>query len=184
MGEFLTTSASTKQTKKKGMYKLLGNELYKDDDGLIYLAWRNFQTDNFTWINSSDWDIRCSHIHDVGCKYHQVVVVKLTEQQLRRLRILHVKNNEIICNDIPGKYLEVRKVSKMFINNLFYRMLRDADCPKTPKHVQLAYRAGVTLNLGWLWSGKIKVDLDRLYDEEWNSLQKEEKKKKDKKCKQ
>ena len=184
MGKFLTDSAVTKQINKKGMYKVLGNELYKDDDGTIYYVWRNFQSDNFTWINSSDWDIRCSHGHDVGCKYHEVVVVKLTEEQLRRCRYLVVKNDEVICLDLPPKFLEVRKVSKCFINNLFYRMRKSADCPKTPKHVQLGYRAGVALNLGWLWSGKIKIDLNRLYDEEWNSLNKEPKKKKDKKCKQ
>lgn len=180
MGKFLTTSAITQQVSQKGMYKLLANELYKDDDGTIYLAWKNFQTDNFTWICSNEWDTRCSHIHDVGCKYHQVVIVKLTEEQLRRCRYLVIKNNEVICQDLPAQFLEVKKISKLFINNLFYRMLKAADCPKTPKHIQLAYRTGVALNVGWLWSGKIKIDLNRLYDEDWNKLQKDPKSKKKK----
>ena len=170
MGKFLTTGAITQQLNEKGMYKLLNNSLYKDDDGYIYLAWKGLRTDNFTWINSNDWDTRCAHGHDVGCKYHQVVRVRLNEEQLRRLRLLHVVHNQVVCEDIPAKYLEVVNVSKIWINNLFYRMLKAADCPKTPKHIQIAYRAGVILNVGWFWSGKQKIDLDKLYDKEWNML--------------
>ena len=168
MGKFLTSPAKIEQTNKKGIYKVLGNELYKDDDGTIYLAWRLFRTDNFTWINSNDWDTRCSHLHDVGCKYHQMVRVKLSEQQLRKLRLLHVVNNQVICEDIPTKYLEVKKISGHQVNNLFYRMLKAADCPKTPKYVQIFYRAGVAFNVGWFWSGKQKIQLENLYNEEWN----------------
>lgn len=163
MGKFLTTAARIEQLPKKGMYKLLDNELYKDDDGSIYLAWRGFETDNFTWINSNDWDTRCSHLHDVGCKYHQVIRVKLNEQQLRMLRLLKVKNSKIVCEDIPFKFLCVVDVSGHWINNLFYRMLRDADCPKTPKAIQLVYRTGVAFNFGWFKSGKEKIDLRRIY---------------------
>lgn len=168
MGKFLTTESRIGQLPKKGMYKLLDNELYKDDDGHIYLAWRGFQTDNFTWIKSNDWDVRCSHQHDVGCKYHQVVRVKLNEQQLRFFRYLKPKKNMIICEDIPQKFLEVVDVSGHWINNLFYRTLRDADCPETPKSIQIKYRAGVSFNLGWFLSGKKKIELDKLYSDLWN----------------
>lgn len=171
MGKFLTTAATIEQQGKKGIYKVCDNELYKDDDGTIYLVWRGFKTDNFTWINSSDWDIRCSHGHDVGCKYHQVVRVKISEFNLRRARYLYVKGDKILCRDLPPKFLEVIDVSGHWINNLFYRMLRDADNPKTPKHIQLLYRTGVALNFGWFKTGKIKIDLNRLYDEEWNEKQ-------------
>lgn len=170
MGKFLTSGAVAEQLPEKGMYELLINELFKDDDGSIYLAWRGLRTDNFTWINSNEHDTRCAHIHDVGCKYHQVVRVRLTEEQLRRLRILHVVHDKVVCEDIPAKCLEVKNVSKIWINNLFYRMLKAADCPKTPKHIQLLYRTGVMLNFGWLWSGKQKIDLNKLYDKEWNRL--------------
>lgn len=168
MGKFLTTPAITQQLPFRGLYELCINELYKDDDGKIYLAWRLFRTDDFTWINAEDWDTRCSHGHDVGCKYHQVVRVKLSEQQLRKLRLLYVHNDKVLCHDIPEKYLEVVDVSGTWINNLFYRMLRDADCPKTPKYVQWAYRAGVALNLNWFRTGKKKIDLSKLYSAEWN----------------
>lgn len=165
MGYFLTSPALTEQLPEKGMYKLLSNELYQDDDGSIYLAWRGFKTDNFTWIKKGDWDIRCSHLHDVGCKYHQMVKVRLTERQLRSMRLLHTVHNKLICDDIPAKYLKVIDVSGHWINNLFYRMLRDADCPRTPKYIQFAYRAGVSFNINWFRSGKEKIDLDSLYEE-------------------
>lgn len=168
MGKFLTSPARIEQTNKKGIYRVLDNELYKDDDGTIYLVWRGFISDNFTWINSSDWDIRCSHGHDVGCKYHQVVKVLLNEQQLRKLRLLYVKGNKIICRDLHPAMLQVKNVSGHWINNFFYRMLKSADCPKTPKHIQLLYRTGVSFNLGWFFSGKEKIDLKKIYNELWN----------------
>lgn len=170
MGKFLTTCAESKQSPRRGLYSLSRNELYKDDDGRIYLAWRLFVTDHFTWIVAGDWDTRCSHGHDVGCRFHQVVRVKLSEQQLRAMRYLRVVNNEIICEDIPAKYLQVVDVSGHWINNLFYRMLRDADCPKTPTAIQLLYRTGVAFNFGWFFSGKQKIELDKIYDPEWNRI--------------
>ena len=163
MGKFLTDKAITQQLDKKGMYKVLANELYKDDDGNIYLVWRGFETDNFTWINSSDWDIRCSHLHDVGSKHHQVVRVRLNEQELRSRRLLFVHNNCIVCKDIPIKYLKVENITGHQINNMFYRMLKASNAPK---YVQFAYRAGVAFNFGWFFSGKEKIDLDRLYERE------------------
>lgn len=163
MGKFLTSASRIEQLPKKGMYKLLDNELYQDDDGAIYLAWRGFQTDNFTWINSSDWDIRCSHGHDVGCKYHQVVRVKLNVNQLKMLRYLRVYKDKIVCENIPAKFLEVVDVSGHWVNNFFYRMLKSADCPRTPRYIQCLYRCGVALNLGWFKSGGERIELENLY---------------------
>ena len=164
MGKFLTCPALTEQLPKKGMYKTLINELYQDEDGKIYLCWRGFRTDNFTWIKKGDWDTRCAHLHDVGCAYHQMVRVKLTEKQLREMRLLYVHHNKVLCRDIPIKYLEVINVSGHWINNLFYRMLKAADCPKTPKYIQILYRTGVAFNIDWFKSGKEKIDLNNLYE--------------------
>lgn len=163
MGKFLTAAARIAQLPQKGMYKLIDNELFQDDDGNIYLAWRGFATDNFTWINSSDWDIRCAHGHDVGCKYHQVVRVKLDRETLWKLGLLREHKGMIICEDIPEKFLEVVDITGHWINNFFYRMLKSADCPKTPKAVQLAYRVGVTFNFNWFFTGKEKIVLKGLY---------------------
>lgn len=163
MGKFLTSPSKTEQIAEKGKFILCNNELYKDDDGQIYLAWCGYKTDNFTWIKKADWDIRCSHIHDIGCQYHQLVRVLLNEHQLRAMRLLHVKNDKILCKNIPIQFLEVIDISGHKINNLFYRMLRDADCPKTPKFYQLLYRTGVAFNLGWFGTGKEKINLGEIY---------------------
>lgn len=166
---FLTQKSLIRQLNDKGMYKVCENELYMDEDGTIYLVWRLFQTDNFTWINSSDWDIRCSHLHDVGCKHHQIVKVNLTEEELYKkgLLIPLYEMENAYCKDIPTKYLEVVDVSGHFINNLFYRMLKASGAPKI---IQCLYRAGVSLNLNWFLTGKIEIDLNKIYDVEWNRL--------------
>lgn len=163
MGRFLTSSSETKQLAQKGQYKLIDNELYLDDNGYIYLAWRGFQTDNFTWINSNDWDIRCSHLHDVGCRHHQMVRVCLSERQLKRLGFLYKYKGEWLCRDIPPVFLKVVDITGHEVNNLFYRMLKNADCPKTPKIIQYLYRAGVSFNLNWFRTGKEKINLKNLY---------------------
>lgn len=173
-GYFITPKSLIRQIKGKGMYKVEENEIFVDEDDAPYLCWRLFQTDNFTWINSSDWDIRCSHIHDVGCKYHQVVRIKLTIQEMIEKGILvSCEDGCYHCKDIASEYLEVVNVSGNQINNMFYRMLKATDAPK---YVQLAYRAGVALNLGWFFSGKQKIDLSKLYCEEWNCSGKRKKK--------
>ncbi|DAB01931.1 TPA: hypothetical protein CPT96_03235 [Candidatus Gastranaerophilales bacterium HUM_10] len=163
MGKFLTCPARIEQLDEKGKYKVLDNELYKDDDGSIYLVWRGYETDNFTWINSNDWDIRCSHLHDVGCQYHQLVKVRLNIHQLRMLRFVRTKGCKIICEDLPKKFLTIVPITGHEINNMFYRMLKAADCPKTPKYIQYLYRAGVAFNFNWFFTGKENIDLENLY---------------------
>lgn len=167
-GRFLTQKALIRQLNEKGMYKVSENELYMDEDGTIYLVWRLFQTDNFTWINSNDWDIRCSHLHDVGCKYHQIIKVNLSETELYKKGFLIplYEMENAYCKDIPAKYLEIINVSGHFINNLFYRMLRASGAPKI---IQCLYRAGVSLNFNWFLTGKEKIELDKIYEENWNT---------------
>jgi hypothetical protein len=164
MGEFLTSPAKIEQLGRR-KYRVLSNELYRDDNDEIYLVWRGFETDNFTWINSSGYDIRCSHGHDVGCLYHQVVKVNLTERSLRLFGFIHEERGEILCRDIPIRFLEVKDITGHWINNFFYRMLKAADCPRTPKAIQILYRTGVCLNFNWFKTGKKKIDLKKLYKE-------------------
>ena len=165
MGKFLTTSAIIKQIPIKGKYKLCNNELFQDDNSQTYLAWRGLITDNFTWVKTNNWDIRCSHIHDVGCQYHQLVRVNLTVDELiaKNLLVYVEKTDKWYCKDIPIKYLEITDVSGHEVNNLFYRMLKSADCPSTPKIIQVLYRIGVCFNLHWFFTGKTKIDLNTLY---------------------
>lgn len=163
MGKFLTSASRIIQLPQKGQYKLVDNELYKDDDNKIYIAWRGFQTDNFTWIKSSDWDIRCSHQHDVGCLYHSIVEVILTEEELIQKGYLRRFGDIMVCEDIPKEYLKIKNITGHEVNNLFYRTLKSADCPKTPKYIQYLYRAGVSFNLNWFRTGKVKIYLENLY---------------------
>lgn len=53
MGYFLTAPSRIQQLPKKGMYKLIDNELYLDDDDTINLHWRNFQTDSTFYFERS-----------------------------------------------------------------------------------------------------------------------------------
>ena len=47
-------------------------------------------------------------------------------------------------------------------------MLKSADCPVTPKYIQYGYRVGVAFNINWFLTGKKKIDLNKIYDEDWN----------------
>ena len=159
MGKFLTTKSVIQQLPIRRQYRTLLNELYMDDDGAIYIVPRNYQTDNFTWINSTAWDIRCAHLHDVGCQYHKIIKVKLSVQQLKDMGLLKKGKYDIICLDIPIDKLEVVEVSKKQINDLFYRMLRDSGAPKP---IQILYRSGVALNLKW-YLNKDELVLEDIY---------------------
>ena len=89
MCRFLTGKARLQQTDKKRIWKLFDNELYKADDGNIYLVPRNMQTDNYTipcwiaWLAGSpvDYDTRASHLHDLWCYVREALVVTLTEKE-------------------------------------------------------------------------------------------------------
>lgn len=168
MGKFLTTASRTEQVPQKGVYKLIDNELYKDDDESINLHWRNFRTDNYTYIKKGDWDIRCAHGHDIACKYHQIVKVIFSEKELKEKGFLHEYKGLMICEDIPPCFLRIEDITGHETNNLLYRMMRDADCPKTPKFYQYIYRAGVSFNLNWFFTGKQKIEIGNLYNDEWN----------------
>ena len=66
IGEFVTTH----------------NQLYEDKDGTIYLVPRFTQTDGYTiplGINRTKYDIRPSTLHDIGCKYHQLIKVNINK---------------------------------------------------------------------------------------------------------
>ena len=159
MGKFLTTKSMIQQLPIQRQYRTVLNELYMDDDGAIYIVPRNYQTDNFTWINATAWDIRCAHLHDVGCQYHKIIKVNLTEQELVDKGLTKHTKYDIICLDIPIEYLEVVDVTKLQINNLFYRMLRDSGAPK---HIQILYRTGVILNVKW-YTHKDELVLEDIY---------------------
>lgn len=180
MCKFLTGKARLQQTDKRRIWKLLDNELYKANDGSIYLVPRNMQTDNYTipcwvaWLAGSpvDYDTRASHLHDLWCYVRQALVVTLTETELREKGYLRFsdKNNMWVCEDIPAEYLTKKKVGKWKTDNMLYQCMEAANIPLISRFV---IRSGVLFNIGWLidlWTHKVfELDLSKVYSEEyWN----------------
>lgn len=178
MGRFLTGKARLQQTERVRYWKLLDNEVYKDNDGKLYLAPRNMWTDNYTiplfvsWIAGSpvDFDTRCAHEHDGLCYSHKALLIYLTEKELIDKGYLKFsdKHGMWVCEDIPPKYLYVEKVSKFAANNLLYSCMEAANVPFINR---IIIRIGVCFNLNWFidkWLGKIfDLDLEKVYDEDF-----------------
>lgn len=168
---FLTDNARIEQTDKAGIWKTLDNQLYKDEDGSIYLVPRYYLTDNYTipdwlaWLggNKSKWDVRPSHFHDFGCAYRKLIKVNLNETQLRMRRLLHVKNNRVVCENIPIKWLEVVSVDKWFIDCMFKRMM--IDTYNIPKWRVNMMRFAVFFNVGWLANYNKDINLEEIYND-------------------
>ena len=173
--KWLTGNSRLEKSDKPNKWYLIDNELFQDKDGTIYLIPRNYETDNYTipdWIawlggNKSKWSVRPSHLHDFGCQLHELIKVRLTEQQLRKLHYLRVHNDKLICEDIPPKFLELVPVTKWEIDCLFKRAMK---ATKTiPPRVYNLYRCGVFFNLGWLVKHK-SFDLNRIYTHTQNEV--------------
>ena len=178
MGKFLTGKARLEQTDRKRVWKLLDNEVYKANDGDIYIAPRNMYTDNYTiplWISALagspvDYDTRCSHIHDSMCFLHHAILINLTEKELRDKGYLKFseKNNTWVCEDIPVEYLYKRKVGKMEANNILYECMEAVGAPLSDR---VKLRLGTIFNIGWfidVWTNKIfELDLNRIYEEDY-----------------
>ena len=176
MGKFLTGKARLQQTDRKRMWKLLDNELYKANDGNVYMAPRNMYTDNYTiplficWAVGSpvDYDTRCSHVHDELCYSHAALLIDLTEDELRSRGYLRFseKNRMWVCEDIPEEFLYVEKRSKFAANNLLYECMEAAGEPWLSR---LIVRLGTVMNIGWyidiLTHKVFDLDLYRVYEE-------------------
>ena len=178
MGKFLTGASRIKQTYRRRVWSLIDNELYRDDSGEIYLAPRSMYTDNYTipmWIaifagSPVDYDVRASHIHDLGCFTHQIVAVELTETELKSRGFLkfNEKADMWICENIPEEYLYVKDVGKKEINDIFNRCMKACNIPTFNR---IMYRLGVCFNFMFYvddWLGRVfKIDLSQIYNESW-----------------
>jgi hypothetical protein len=176
MCKFLTGPARLEQTSTKRVWRLLDNELYKDEDGTVYIVPRNMLTDNYTIpmfvaiIAGSpvDYDTRCSHLHDECCYFHQSVKVTLSEDELKDKGILRYseKNKMWICEDIPAEFLYTEKISKYRANNLLYKCMKTSN---VPLYNRILIRIGVCFNIGWyldiLFNRVITPILDDIYKE-------------------
>ena len=176
MGCFLTGHARIQQTDRRRLWKLSDNELFKDSDGTIYMAPRNMPSDCYTiplwiaWIAGSpiDFDTRGSHIHDQMCYNHEVLIVDMTEEELKEKKLLRYseKNKMWVCEDVPVGALRKREVSKKEANDILYRCMESVNVPLLNR---IIIRIGVVFNVGWFfdkWFGKVfSLDFDRVYEE-------------------
>lgn len=178
MGRFLTGKARVQQTDKKRIWKLLDNEVYKADDGRIYLAPRSMYSDFYTipsWCavlagSPVDYDARGAHIHDEMCYCHESLLIALTEEELKEKGYLRYseKVGMWVCEDVPAEYLAKEKVSKYKANNILYECMRAAgenwlNC--------ILIRLGVSMNLRWLLNelldNVLELDFNKVYQEDY-----------------
>ena len=169
MGKFLTAHSRFEQLNTPEKWKLIDNQLYQDDDGVIYLCPRNYITDGFTIPNclsviagsKMKYDTRASSQHDFECSYHRVIVVTQTEKKLREMGLLYSYNGINVCENIPLELLEIKETKFFETNRRFLRMLLSVNT--IPRwRADLMYKA-VNLNASWLFS-KHSLDITRLYE--------------------
>ena len=163
MSRFITGNSTLTQVKKK-YFKLDDNELYIDSNGDFLLCPRNFLTDNYTipFGNRVAEDVRPSHFHDLFCRYHRKIKVVKPIQELQDLGILHITNNEVICNDIPIEFLEItNKITRKDANDTFLRMMKATHNISNFK--MFIYRIGVALNLNWWLKGSRPLKQEMIY---------------------
>ena len=164
-GRWITSFSRLEQV-DEDLYELIDNELYQDVDGTLYLAPRGTMTDNFSrpFGNKQKYDVRPSHIHDIGCRYKQLIIVDCCLDTLKSAGLLQgrgdLNNRKIILEDVPLSMLKIVDVAKFEVDNLFMRMCKATDMPKWAVAL---YRAGVFCNIGWLWSGKDKIQKENIY---------------------
>ena len=168
MAEFLTDKSRIGQTNIEGIWYTLDNQLFKDDDGRIFLTPRNTLTDGFTIPNIFHFlvggmfkhDVRCSIQHDFECYYHQALVVNMSVVQLRKAQLLDFKNNMWICEDIPLQFISVVETTFEETNSRFRRMLKCLN--NIPKWQRTLIGNAVNLNVGWLKEPH-QLHKDRIY---------------------
>lgn len=132
---------------------------YKGD---AYLVPRGLISDNYTiplGINKSKWDVRPSHLHDIACKYHQVILINLSLPTIIDDYLIDI-HDITVAKDIPIEYLSVINIGFNKTNDLLKEAMISSDIPR--KYCNL-YRCAVNFNLNWLFTGKDKIDLNKLY---------------------
>lgn len=162
-GCWITSKVPTIHSNRPNRVITLTNQvLYYD--GTLYLVPRKTETDNYSIpfnINKNKWDERPSHLHDIGCRYHQVIIIDLPLEILYTNYIEIDKDNNIICKDIPIEYLKVIDIDFNTCNDLLYKGMEVIS--NIPKYVTKLYRLAVNFNINWLNTGKNKIDINNIY---------------------
>lgn len=174
----LTYKSRIRQIGDGNKFILADNEVFATASGII-IAPRYLFTDNITFINNTFADIRASHIHDIGCAYHKLIVSNLSEQDLMDMGLLYLnekaterernflsmlaKNGKYngdtnvyvwVCDDIPEEYLQIIDVSFAKNNQLFKQMLVKTGVPSAKADI---IGSAVYLNAGWLLKKKYEI---------------------------
>ena len=163
MGKWITSKSPTIQSDIPNKHLTLFNQLYMLDN-TIYLIPRNTITDNYTipfGIDKDKYDVRPSHLHDIACKYHEVIIVDLPLEEIINKYIYTIKD-KIYCKDIPIEYLKIKKVSFKNTNKLLYNSMVDTNT--IPKYICRLYYIGVYFNINYIFTGKDNIILDNIYN--------------------
>ena len=169
MTKWITSKAPTIQSNIPNKHMTLYNQLYLLDDK-VYLIPKYTITDNYTipfGIDKDKYDVRPSHLHDIGCKYHQLILVDLPLEDIVN-KYIYIIDTNIYCMDIPIKYLKVINISFNNNNNILYNSMLDTNT--IPKYICILYRIGVSLNINWLKTGKSNINLDNIYNSELSTI--------------
>lgn len=171
--KWITDGASLAKHLIPNKWVMRHNEVFKDEDGTIYLVPRNYITDNYTipdclaWLagSKSKYDARPAHIHDFACQFHQLIKIKLPEEEVNS-KYCYDDNGLYTCSDIPPEYLELVPVTKWGADCLFKRAMKATG--NISSYTYSIYRAGVFFNIGWLGNHP-PFDLTKIYTREQNN---------------
>lgn len=166
----LTYKSRLQQIGDGNKFILEDNEVFATHAGIIFAPRYTF-TDNITFINNTFVDVRASHIHDIGCAYHKLIVSNLDEDDLLEMGLLHLNEKAtererkflkalknaskydgdtevlvMVCEDIPKEYLSTIDVSFSENNRLFKEMLIKTGVPTAKANIM---GSAVYLNAGW-----------------------------------
>lgn len=158
---WLTDKAPILQSNIPNKIESLYNQIYYHK-GNAYLIPRGLVTDGYTIpfnIDKTKRDIRPSMLHDIGCKFHEVILIDLPIRYIET-NYLYDVDDITVCRDIPKECLKVIPVSFHKCNKL----LKDAmiDC-NIPKNIAKLYYLAVHFNLNWILPKRVHIDLDKLY---------------------
>ena len=172
MGMFITDKARIQQVDKLGYWKTIDNELYLDDNGELLLTPRYFWSDGYTfptWVmpiigDKHKFDVRPAHEHDLNCRFHEKITVKLSITALKIKGYIREHDGMLICEDIPMEYLKIKRISKKEADDYFNSMMKSCGIPKW---VRLVLRFGVIFNLNWYFrTGKRSISSYNIYEED------------------
>lgn len=169
MAKMLTGAARIEQI-SASLWSTIDNQLAELDSGRIILAPRKLMTDNNTnpFGKNDLCDVRAAHFHDLGCRYHKLIYVNLTVEELKQKMYLRIhkkrtkdKTYDIwVCDDIPLNHLSIEDAGFRQCNSIFKELLLAC---KVGNILSNTMRFAVNFNLGWLFSANAKLDTNKIY---------------------